>query len=647
MIKKIYIELFIVFVIFCFLTISNISNLCVNHIAPSNFDSQVLLSWIYSAQLGLFPYKDISYPYGIINYYKETILLFSILYYFITPILLSILYLIFKKLFKDKLFTYLSIIFFFFFIYKFTGFDAFNRYGILLSLGLVIGYLFFWRSTVSRKIMFYIGITVGIIFSLFIDQGVYSVIFMLLFLPIHLLICKKTTIIDFVVRLLPSFMYGILLGVVPFTIYLFSSNSVSKFYKNMLDLSDMSLVAKTPFLSVLKTPDNLFSLFILTLCILIVFYKLIILKKYNFSFYIQSVGIIILILLEQKNIIRSMDRIVTLIAAFLLITLFYELRMLLVKLRISKIYIFLYTVVIALSVLFNFNLSPLYPTSENNQVFSKIQMFVSGKCFQENLKTIADNGKYKLVIEKFHLLVGDEKFFSFPSDPILYVINNQIPPYYMTIYESSTKQQQIEKISYIEKNNINYVILNYSIKSTQDNVPDYIRSKYLFQYILNNYYSYAQIDNFLILKKGGNYFNKNILINDDFYNYVTKIDLGSVPRSQGMSIKKEIDKMNIIFTTFKTLSKSLVSRKIYTNRSLLIIKGRISNLSKQKITFVINNDKTTEVYFNPCYQGEYCIIHLDDMPLLYSKKNHITSISSNALLQDISILENFENSRLW
>jgi ankyrin repeat protein len=103
-------------------------------------------------------------------------------------------------------------------------------------------------------------------------------------------------------------------------------------------------------------------------------------------------------------------------------------------------------------------------------------------------------------VEKY-LSEKNAKIFSFPGDPIFYILFNQKPPYYPTIYEATPIYAQKKLIKFIEENKINYVILNIKSTSIQDTVPDKMRARILYEYIMNNFKKEKQIDNFLIFKK--------------------------------------------------------------------------------------------------------------------------------------------------
>ena len=125
-------------------------------------------------------------------------------------------------------------------------------------------------------------------------------------------------------------------------------------------------------------------------------------------------------------------------------------------------------------------------------------------CLDENLNKLTTNRntkfeKVKKIIEKDS--AGKNKIFNYLSDPIFYVLFNQKPPYYFTIFEATPVYAQKSNIEYIEDKDINYIIYNNEIVRIQDNVPTSARNKVLYNYVLANFKPIASVDNFLIYKR--------------------------------------------------------------------------------------------------------------------------------------------------
>src|SRR3989344_9145653 len=162
---------------------------CVNYLNLS-FDSQIPLTWDFTSLSNVLPYKDIYFPYGILFYFKNNSFL-ELIYFFLPTILFLSIYITFKRIFRSKLLALASLVSFYLFIYKYTGIENFSRYGIILSLALLLSYLFYKYSVISVKLSFFLGILIGCIFSLVNDQGTYAFLLFIFLLAISPVLRKE------------------------------------------------------------------------------------------------------------------------------------------------------------------------------------------------------------------------------------------------------------------------------------------------------------------------------------------------------------------------------------------------------------------------------------------------------------------------
>ena len=98
----------------------------------------------------------------------------------------------------------------------------------------------------------------------------------------------------------------------------------------------------------------------------------------------------------------------------------------------------------------------------------------------------------------------NKKVFTFPGEPIFYIMFGQKPPYYPTIYEATPIKAQKELITYIQKENIDVILYNVKTRSIQDEVPDTVRGRLLYEYIRSNYSVERKVGNYLIFIKNRN-----------------------------------------------------------------------------------------------------------------------------------------------
>jgi hypothetical protein len=207
--------------------------------------------------------------------------------------------------------------------------------------------------------------------------------------------------------------------------------------------------------------------------------------------------VLVILALEQKNLARSMYEQISFIS---LITLFILLNSVILKLK-NKVdhkllmilvfnFIFISFLIISFDRNFRFDKGS-YSFSERN----------AASCVEKKLRNINSNDlkSHKKVLD--YLKNKNAVVFSFPADPIFYVLLNQRPPYYPSIYEATPIDAQIKLIDYIKDSNVKYVIINTNTPAIQDNVPNEKRVRLLFKYISENFKEQKVINNFLILEK--------------------------------------------------------------------------------------------------------------------------------------------------
>ena len=483
---------------------------CVNYLNLS-FDSQIPLTWDFTSLSNVLPYKDIYFPYGILFYFKNNSFL-ELIYFFLPTILFLSIYITFKRIFRSKLLALASLVSFYLFIYKYTGIENFSRYGIILSLALLLSYLFYKYSVISVKLSFFLGILIGGIFSLVNDQGTYALLLFIFLLAISPVLRKeKLNHFSFLFSRITISGLGIVVGLFPFFVFLKSNKMFYEFFLYVRHLPDFVLYAKTPFIPFSTTTDNLFTFGSIFIAIVALSYKIFFSqKKLSLLSFLKISLVFILILLEQKNIIRSIDKQITFIAFFLYIITFYDL----IRNKINNFVIIFCFIIISGVVLLGFGLHPFinynlsFKESLINSFFREnISNFLPNKsriCLDDNLDKllIGKNTKFekiKKIIEKDS--AGYTKIFDYLSDPVFYVLFNQKPPYYFTIFEGTPLYAQESNIKYIEENKVEYVIYNTDILKIQDNVPTQIRNKVLFKYVLDNFMVLDRIGNFIIYKK--------------------------------------------------------------------------------------------------------------------------------------------------
>lgn len=648
--KNLFLNGCLIFLFFCILSIFSFIGYCKIY-TNYGFDSQALLAWNYSSYKGFLPYKDTFYPYGLLSYYENNILFFQLTSFFIGPILYTLFFMVIKKVWQDKLYTLLIFILFYFFIEKFIGHDVFNRYGIITILACIAAYLFFRFDYLPSKITLVLGITIGLIFSLVNDQGAYGVLIVSLFILFNPIIkygfrsILSRNYFKFTGKSIILFSLGIIIGVIPFAVYLTYYDILYDFYVSFIRLSDSALYAKTAFIPYSRSPENLFTFVSIFLTIFYIIYNKFFRKiDFNFILYLQLSLISVLILLEQKSLIRSISEQITFISFLLFMLLFYDLRKFLEKLKISSLSILICSSILGIFILYRMPFK--YFNAEYN-----LANLDPKACLNKNINNFLTNHKeYALIKQRLEKDFGYKgKIFSFPGDPIFYLIFNQVPPYYSNNYDSSSINAQKKQIAYLKKNSVDYVIYNLNVPAIQDSVPNYIRTPEEMKYILNNFHIVDYDYSFLVLKRNNNnedFFNSILLDKlPDFRNYLLDINLAAIPMSEGTYKSKSI----VASTSVDKINKFLNDDYVDISDSLLIL---TANQYKNKDKYVSislqeNGGKITTVKFYRCEISKSCIVNLSKIPLFYKKRIVKKLMIDPDFYGKIEIVKYDRESSLW
>lgn len=623
----------------------NLLNFCKTY-SDFGFDNQALFAWDYSASLGMTPYKEFFYPYGVLSYFVTQNILIDVLFLLITPILLVILFTLFKKLWKSKIYAYFFLVLSVVFINKYIGWEGFDRYGVFVVFSLAFGYLVYTRKSLSKKFSIFFGIIGGFIFSLMHDQGMYIFSVFLFNLFFYSILFKK----PFAFLQLASYLTGVFLGLIPFFLYLAKNNAIDGFYNFFVKIKDISLYAKTSFTPYASSPENIFTFLILFSAIFYLSLRFVFKKRITLTNYLQINLCFVIILLEQKSLIRSIDRIIIFPSFVLLILLFSDLMEPLKFHKLPKLKGIFFFCFLLLFVMF------LLGVQSYNNNFKINYLMKNDQCINQNLNNLFKKNsvylKVKNIIKENFKYQG--KIFSFSGDPVFYAIFKQIPPYYSNNYDSSPLYAQKKQIDYIKSNNIRYVIYNLDIPSIMDNVPNYIRTSDEFSYIINNFQIVDKVDNFLILEKniGADIFAEyNFNKYASFAKYLLDVDFQSIPRSEGKYKKKilQSDKVKIIgeFKSITELNSFLRNNNIFSKDKFLVFTPEETGRQDIVIDISSTDGIKTSVRFKPCNKFELCIINLSKAPLFYKERKILKITPKSNISGKFSIIENLTGSNLW
>lgn len=616
----------VTFVLFFLLSFPYVIDICSGYLNYIGFDLQEFLLWHYASINGIVPFKDIFYPYGLVNYFKNLNFLYTLIYYLISPILFTIIFFLYKKVFIEKIILYISISILYLFIIFLLGFQTFARYGLLVVSSMFFSYIFYFHKKIKMSILFYLSIVLGLLFSFINDIGFYITLsFFFLYLFNSFFQRKKKNFLKEIIVL----SLGFIIGTSPLIVFLLYEDSFSSFLSYFKDIGGIVTVAKTPFFTFINSPSNTFTILIVYFGLLYNFIKLFLLKqKINLTSFFQISLIFDILVLEQKSIVRSIDRQIVLISFILLTFLIYELLTLFKIKELNKKIIFIFFVLLTL---ITYGLK-VEKKVTNLSLFDKnLNLTFNNKCFENNLSffSLKDSSYIKIINFLKKQNNFNEKVFSFPTgDSAFYVLLNQKPPYYNAIFEGASYDKQNLTIKYIQNNKIEYTILNTNRSSLQDGVPDYIRQNLLFGYILKNYDPLSIINHHLILIKKSNsdIFNSSILKEiKDYKKYLLDVYLYKIPYSEGLykySYLKNNNKLIIESNDADSINTFFKKNKFFSSNKAIVLIPKI-NYKPQNLSFVkfqIEDGNSTTVYYNSCKKNKACIIDLSKIPLFYKKR---------------------------
>jgi hypothetical protein len=635
-------DLIIVFFLSLFFSAEYFIEICKGYLSYGKLDLEYFLLWDYSFIKHLIPFRDLIYPYGLLQFFRNGNLFTLFVYYAMPSISLVFFYFLFKKIFAQKYYLFVSTLALFIFILSLPGFAIFGRYGLSVGLSLLFAYL--WYKHPLKKILFFIGLGLGMFFSIISDQGTYLITTLALFIPIYYLIkgkVKRLFSINFYLELLKTYLalgVGLVLGIIPLIIYLYLNNMFLQFINYFSDLNRIIIVSKGPFFNYVTSPDNLFTLLIIFLALSYLLLKrLFYSSKINVAFYAILILLLDILVLEQKSLVRSIDKTITFVPFVIFLILLYEFLQF-TKMYRKEIVQKLFYLLFILIAIFSLGLRQSYQINFNPMaIYNSFRLGINNRCFDDNLNVfLRSNPVYTQIQNSLKKENLANKSFSFPpGDSVSYILLNQMPPYYSSVYSDASVKNQTGDIAYIKRNKIQIAQLDTIGKDNyEDGVPLYIREATIFKYILSNYYPLRALENHLILLKdqSNDFFDSPILNGLNSYrNYLLNINLGMIPFSEGIyKYKYFINKPLLNVNSVDAINGFLKKQKVLSeNKVFVLIPNKDSVRGSQNSLHLTTIDnKETTIYFNSCKANKPCVINLSNIPLFY-KDRQITNIATD------------------
>lgn len=581
----------------------------------SMFDDQAYIVWEHAASKGLLPFRDIYFPYGLMDFYRHTNLFWQLIYFSYLFFLYSFFYREIKKIIKDNFLTVFIFLSTIAISHLLAGADNFSRYGLFL-VGTCYCVNLLIQKKISSKTIFIIGALTSLVFVLINDQGIYLIAIFLITLFVEALITRKDSLkkkIFKFTRKSSFYIGGLGLGIFPYLIYLYFNNSLADFFVYFKYLSISTLYAKTPFIASLKILQNSFVFVVLSVSIMFSAFRIV--EKSNFSriTIFQIYLIMATIILEFKNIIRLNYWQITFMGYLIFSVLMIDILLTSKRISKSKFQQLLIASFISLCLVFVGDEKMRYGFNNKEPNYS---------AQAEALEFVNTELGY------------DGPIFSFPSEPIFYKLNNQVTPYYFSVYEASPSFSQAKQIDFIIQNKIEYIVINSKSISTQDLVPDYIRSWILFRYIYSNFTPEYKVGNYIIAKKSrAGFMNGLTRIGEKKYSrYLANIDLQNLPHVYGNYIIR--DTKDISWVKSNYYNEKIIN--LDTKSSALLLKSIDNNSISVKIKS--SGGYSSTIVSKMC--TEICAIDLKWIPMLYDSNNFIKLDFLSKNIEKIAFINN-------
>jgi hypothetical protein len=341
---------------------------------------------------------------------------------------------------------------------------------------------------------------------------------------------------------------------------------------------------------------------------------------------------------------RQIDKELSFVAILICFVLFSEIRTFFTARHISQKYIYLYFVNMLFFIVFFIGLRPMPLHIDKSSCFNEKQFQITSDPHQ----------RVKRVIAAYPGFTG--QVFSYPADPIFYILFHQVPPFYPGIFDGSSLFAQQKLIRFLSDHNIRYVIYNFENYSVQDEVPNYIRGVTLHSYLLQHYTIKTIQTPFLILEKNehGDFFKSPMIEQlPEFRQSLLLVSLEDIPRTEGIYKKSLLQqkKAKTLITAYSVdRINTYIQKKSLSSLNTFLVLLFTGGNPKQKsmVTLRTTDGFETTIVFNTCEPHIPCIIHVGNLPLFAKNRGiqHI-SLDSNSRIEAVSIVNIPDHKNFW
>ncbi len=601
-----------------------------------HWDSDNAVTWAYMIQNGMRPFRDFWYPYGFSFLFDLLPPWGAILQYGVVVGAFLLFFFLLQKILIGS--AYLPIALTFFVLMgglpneQFMLFPQPERH--LFPFLICFSYLYGCLSHKSSSIYYFWVITcLGLLIEpsqvAYSALGIGMVLAINIYQNLNLKFIAKKMLREFLV---PT----VFLGAMSICIYISGyGKNVSEFYLSMGDVARYMAIPTRLDIGYLKfsSKDN-FLIIIPFLLMGLGFYEATATKKKNaeLGMAVMMCGTIGVMML-QKHLVRPIDW-ALFYSSSIGIILYGYLILNKIKIKIGVIFgslsSLILIVLIGSGVIFEAQKRLLTSYKNLREVLDAVVSNDNSKKQKLNVFSAEYLKAYSQEMELIRVLRGSNhsvpKFYSLPDDPMLYVIADISPPYQINGFNLSPIYEQEKIISYLEGENIEYVILD-PIKGYIDGIPYYIRLPILYKFILKNYDLFLEVNRFKVLRRKISKSPINLKIYSDIFG--RNVDLGSIPSYSQPRIPANSSECN------------------GKNQCDLIIEVKSFDTKNNKITIPINIENIKfNIIFNKSNSNSNYFINLNRIWFFNGEELNIGLIRENINDPNI-IIKSFYSKKIY
>ncbi|MFH0749733.1 MAG: hypothetical protein V1917_02340 [Candidatus Gottesmanbacteria bacterium] len=612
------------------------------------FDGQNFFVWKYGALHGYVPMKDYFYLYGFLTYYQESSIVLRLILWIWMACLLVGSYGIIKKISGSTMFGCITFFLFLLVVQSETGYWYFYRYGTTIILMSWFALKFAEQKKDVYQLIILSGLCTGLLFFLLFDQGIYFGIAMSVFLLLRM---SLNGTLNEIVHHYTLFTIGCLLGCMPLLVFCLYTHSLSEFFVYFSHFFTITAFAKVPYFPNALVMENMIATITIWVCGFFLIGKWFFQRKYFLTFHGSlQIGLFLLMMLFQyKNCMRPPVGGQFIPAIILVFMSFITLVYLKAKTILhSSVLPIMYCIIVIIGFSWMYRVTSFYyydvtmfQNILNNFWFHdegrQSKRTVLERCLTDELNRTMHTVD-EIYQPVFQLVKKQTDFhgvlFIYPVDPIVYLLNGQVPAPYFNGYDATPKTAQENNIAYIEKNDIRYALYHQG-PFEMDAVPNVLRNAMFLRYLFTHFEPIDQLGDYFLFRKSDSQvdgFKKVITMGDSLLSgELSDIDMGHISKTEGKKIHQLEREAEVIVDkplSLDAMNDYLLSKPEYSDNLVIAMSfDTAMETSDSKTTMSIKSTDglLSSVGFVPCFGSDTCIIHLSRLPHFFRSRiiNHI------------------------